>query len=139
MASTSTATVSASPSILITTKSAAIELNGTLTGGKGNGTVQWQTDHNYSGTATLTDSGSWTSTSIPLVTGVNTITVLAYDAADQVTTKTAIVTLQSANATATTSSSSPTTAVRNAGPSPSPSAMATKSLFPPVSPAANRS
>ena len=84
-----------------TTKSAAIELNGTLTGGKGNGTVQWQTDHNYSGSATLNASGAWTSTSIPLVTGENTITVLAYDAADRVTTKTAIVTLQAANVTAT--------------------------------------
>jgi hypothetical protein len=84
-----------------TTKLAAIELTGTLTGGKGNGTVEWQTDHGYSGGAELAASGSWTSASIPLVTGVNTITVLAYDAADQVTTKTAIVTLQSANVTAT--------------------------------------
>jgi hypothetical protein len=83
------------------TKSAAIELTGTLTGGKGNGAVEWQTDHGYSGGAELAASGSWTSASIPLVTGVNTITVLAYDAADQVTTKTAIVTLQSANVTAT--------------------------------------
>ncbi|HVW10039.1 MAG TPA: matrixin family metalloprotease [Bryobacteraceae bacterium] len=84
-----------------TTKSAAIELTGTLTGGKGNGTVQWQTDHGYSGGAALTASGSWTSAGIPLVTGANTITVLAYDAADQVTTKTEIVTLQPANVTAT--------------------------------------
>ncbi|HVY94926.1 MAG TPA: matrixin family metalloprotease [Bryobacteraceae bacterium] len=85
-----------------TTKSATVELTGTLTGGKGNGTVQWQTDHGYSGGATLAASGSWTSADIPLVTGANTITVLAYDAADQVTTKTAIVTLQPSNVTATT-------------------------------------
>ena len=80
-----------------TTTSAAIELTGTLTGGKGTGTVQWQTDHGYSGNATLTASGSWTSASVPLVTGVNTITVTAFDTADQVTTKTAIVTLQPTN------------------------------------------
>jgi hypothetical protein len=84
-----------------TTTMAAIELTGTLTGGKGNGTVQWQTDHGYSGSATLAASGSWTSASVPLVTGANTITVTAFDAADQVTTKTAIVTLQAANATGT--------------------------------------
>jgi hypothetical protein len=81
------------------TKSAAIELTGRLTGGKGNGTVQWQTDHGYSGGAALAASGAWVSASIPLVTGVNTITVLAYDAADQVTTKTAVVTLQPASVT----------------------------------------
>ena len=85
-----------------TTTSAAIELTGTLTGGKGNGTVQWQTDHGYSGSATLAAAGSWMSTSIPLVTGVNTITVVAFDPADHVTTKTAIVTLQPSNVTATT-------------------------------------
>ncbi len=97
---TATPTTGAAPLALVinpppaTTKSAGLDLNGTLTGGKGNGTVQWQTDHGYTGTATLAASGAWTSNDIPLVTGANTVTVLAYDAADQVTTKTATVTLQ---------------------------------------------
>ena len=84
-----------------TTKLAVVELAGTLTGGKGNGTVQWQTDRGYTGKTTLMASGAWTSADIPLVTGDNTITVMAFDAADHVTTRSVIVTLQQPGSTVT--------------------------------------
>ncbi len=88
-------TISPAPA---TTSTATIELTGTLAGGKGKDSVQWQTDHGYTGTATVSASGAWTTTNIPLVTGPNTLTVLAFDAADNVSTKTATVTLQQATA-----------------------------------------
>jgi len=65
-----------------------------VTGGNGGDSVQWSTDHGYSGNAALSASGTWTTTNIPLVTGSNTLTVMAFNTADQVSTRTATVTLQ---------------------------------------------
>jgi hypothetical protein len=105
-------TISATPS---TTLNAALELNGTVTGGNGTTSVTWQTDRGYTGTATLTAAGTWSTTNIPLVTGANTLSVTAYDCEDQVTTKSTVVTLQQPAGTTVTpitlSISSPATAV----------------------------
>jgi hypothetical protein len=61
------------------TQSTAIVLTGTLSGGTAPYTVQWQTDHGYSGRALL-DGTAWTAREIPLVNGANAITVTAFDA-----------------------------------------------------------
>jgi hypothetical protein len=84
-------------SLPATTQSAVISAGGSVTGGIGADSVVWQTDHGYTGNATVSTSGAttatWTAANIPLVTGVNTLTVTALSGA-QVSTKTATVTLQ---------------------------------------------
>ncbi len=90
-------------SVPATTAAATIQLSGTLTGGVGTDSVQWQTNNGYTGTATISASNAWTTTNIPLVTGANTLTLLAYDSADQVSTHTAVVTLQPVASAAATS------------------------------------
>jgi hypothetical protein len=105
-------TINSTPS---TTLTAALELSGSVTGGNGTTSVTWQTDRGYTGTATLTASGTWSTTNIPLVTGANTLSVTAFDCEDQVTTRTTKVTLQQPAGTTVTpitlSISSPATAV----------------------------
>ena len=105
-------TINATPS---TTLNAALELSGTVTGGNGTTSVTWQTDRGYTGKATLTATGTWSTTNIPLVTGSNTVSVTAFDCEDQVTTKSTVVTLQQPAGTTVTpitlSISSPATAV----------------------------
>jgi len=63
----------------------AAVLTGTLSGGTAPYSVQWQTDHGYSGRASLTTgsagSAAWNSGPVTLVNGANTISVTAYDSA----------------------------------------------------------
>ena len=67
-------------------------LTGTISGGTGPFSVQWQTDHGYSGRAALgPGSNSWSSGPITLVTGSNTITVSAFDSARAAVTLTATI------------------------------------------------
>lgn len=76
-----------------TTQAATIAIGGTVSGGVGHDSVEWQTDHGYSGSATVANAGTWSAANIPLVTGANTVTVTAFNSADQVATKTAAITM----------------------------------------------
>jgi hypothetical protein len=60
------------------TASAQAAVTGTVSGGTPPVTVQWQTDHGYSGQASL-GSSAWTASGISLVNGSNTISVTAFD------------------------------------------------------------
>jgi hypothetical protein len=73
-------------------------MTGTVSGGTSPYSVQWQTDHGYSGLASLATSGnasseSWNTGSISLVNGENTISVTAYDSAKGTATQTETVSL----------------------------------------------
>jgi len=105
VATTTNTTTAPAPLVLTinpassTAQSAAFTLSGTLTGGGGSDSVVWQTDHDYTGVATLSGAGAWTASNIPLVTGANTLTVTAYDTLGQVTTESTVETLQSLSST----------------------------------------
>src|SRR5580658_2262030 len=71
-------TADATPSSV---QSATLAMTGTLSGGTAPYTVQWQTDHGYSGQASQPGSQSWNTGPMPLVSGENTINVTAYDSA----------------------------------------------------------
>ena len=62
------------------TQSTSITLTGTLSGGTSPYSLQWQTDHGYSGRGLL-NGNAWTATGVTLVNGSNTITVTAFDSA----------------------------------------------------------
>jgi hypothetical protein len=67
-----------SPAASVTTvKAATISLGGTAAGGTGITQVTWQTSTGATGTGTGTDH--WLASSIPLLTGTNTIVVRAFD------------------------------------------------------------
>ena len=68
-------TVDAPPA---TTTSATVSLSGTVTGGSGGAVLTWVSSTGSSGTASLS-AGIWTIASIPLTTGLNSITVTAMD------------------------------------------------------------
>jgi hypothetical protein len=63
------------------TGSATEAISGTVSNAVGSPTVSWQTDHGQAGVATGTSA--WSIAAVPLVTGQNTITVSAVDAAHQ--------------------------------------------------------
>ncbi len=97
-------------------------MTGTVAGGTLPVSIQWQTDHSYSGQATITNAGStnpvaWTAGAIPLVNGSNTMTVTAFDAVRQTASQTASITLLPPQATGgssgpvTVAISSPTSVV----------------------------
>jgi len=69
-----------------------ISLSGLESGGTAPVVVQWQTDRGYSGKATLAASGSWLASGVTLVTGTNTITVSALDAAHHAAVQSVTVT-----------------------------------------------
>ena len=73
-------TVDAPPA---TTTSATVSLSGTVTGGSGGAVVTWASSTGASGTASLS-AANWTIASIPLTTGLNSITVTATDATGSV-------------------------------------------------------
>lgn len=75
-----------------TVQTSSLSLTGTLSGGTTPYSVQWQTDHGYSGRAALT-AKAWTATGITLVNGINTITVTAFDAANQSASQSAATSL----------------------------------------------
>ncbi len=74
-----------------TTGSSTVSLSGSATGGTMPFSVQWQTDHGYSGSAQVTGS-AWNISSVSLVNGLNTITVTVFDAARQIASETLTVT-----------------------------------------------
>lgn len=81
------------------TQAALLNVTGVVTGGTGPYTVEWQTNHGYTGTAIVSaGSGMWTACDIDLVTGSNIITVSVHDAGDRVSTETATITMQQAAA-----------------------------------------
>ena len=73
-----------------------LAMTGTLSGGTAPYSVQWQTDHGYSGQASLASVQSWNTGPVPLVNGENTISVTAYDSATGSATQTETVALVSA-------------------------------------------
>jgi hypothetical protein len=78
------------------TQSSSITLTGTLSGGSPPYSVQWQTDHAYSGRATLNEK-AWTASGVTLVNGSNTITMTAFDSAKQSASQTVATTLTPAS------------------------------------------
>jgi hypothetical protein len=88
--------------VAASTQAAVLNISGVLTGGSGPYTVQWQTNHGYTGTAVVSPgSDMWNACDIALVTGSNTITVTAFDAAEHLSSQSATITLQPVIATAT--------------------------------------
>lgn len=82
-------TLDSAPASVTTPETA---LTGTVSGGTGPYSVQWQTDHGYSGRAAFhSGANSWTSGPITLVTGSNEISVSAFDSATAAVTQTATV------------------------------------------------
>ena len=75
-----------------TTGNSQLSLAGVITGGVPPISVEWQTDHGYSGQAAAAGSG-WLASSIPLVNGENAISVTAFDSARQTSTQTVNVVL----------------------------------------------
>ncbi len=74
-------------------QTATVAMTGILSGGTAPYSVQWQTDHGYSGLASLAGSASWNTGAVPLVNGENTISVTAYDSATGSATQTETVSL----------------------------------------------
>jgi hypothetical protein len=88
-------TLNAGPS---STQANQTPMTGTVSGGTLPVSIQWQTDHGYSGQATITNAGSanpvaWTASAVPLVNGSNTVTVTAFDADRQTASQTTGITL----------------------------------------------
>jgi len=84
------------------TTTAVINVTGIVTGGNGPYTVQWQTNHGYSGAAIVSPgSDMWTACDIPLISGANVITITAFDATDHVSTQNVTITMQASSAPAT--------------------------------------
>jgi hypothetical protein len=86
---------------LSSTQANQTSMTGTVSGGVPPVSIQWQTDHGYSGQASVTNAGSinpvaWTAGAIPLAAGSNTVTVTAFDAARQAVSQTAGITLSPA-------------------------------------------
>ena len=90
-------------------------LSGTATGGKAPVTVHWQTSGGTTGKATLRTQ-AWTTTGIPLVVGDNTISISAYDGAQQSTSAAVIVTRQAAAASPSASNVPLSVAIRTPAP-----------------------
>jgi hypothetical protein len=78
-----------------------IAIAGTLSGGVGTVTVQYQTDHGYSGKATVS-AGTWSVIGVTLVVGTNNITVTAFDSANHTVSHTETVTVTAAPSSAAT-------------------------------------
>ena len=98
------------------TQTAVINVTGIVTGGAPPYTVQWQTNHGYSGTAIISNGSSmWTACDIALIAGANVITITAFDAADHVSTQNVSIAMQQASSAPATpiaiSISSPVSAV----------------------------
>ena len=64
------------------TTAEAVTFSGTAAGGKDPVSVQWQTANGASGRATLR-SRAWSTTGVPLAVGDNTLSISAYDGAQQ--------------------------------------------------------
>jgi hypothetical protein len=99
-------TLNATPA---STQSAEFTMTGTISGGTAPLTVQWQTNHGYSGQAALTSTMNWTASGIAMVVGSNTISVTVFDSNHLAVTQSATVTLVAA--TSASSAASPATPV----------------------------
>ncbi len=77
------------------TSIAQTSVTGSIQGGKASYSVQWQTDHGFSGTAVVkltgSASASWATGVIPLVSGANNISVTTFDSGGQAATQTAVI------------------------------------------------
>jgi hypothetical protein len=78
---------------------AQASISGTVKGGAAPLSVSWQTDHGYSGRATVAANGTWTATGITLVAGTNTVTATVFDSANKTASESATVTRQQASPT----------------------------------------
>lgn len=79
------------------TEAAFVTVTGVVTDGTAPYTVQWQTNHGYTGTAVMNPvTHTWTACDIPLVSGTNTITVTAFDANERLSTRSASISMQQA-------------------------------------------
>jgi hypothetical protein len=67
-------------------------VDGTVAGGVPPITVQWQTNHGYSGAASLIGA-AWTANDVTLVNGSNTVSFTAFDAAHETISQTVGITL----------------------------------------------
>ena len=79
---------------------ATVSISGSVTGGAAPLSVSWQTDHGYSGKATVAANGTWTANGVTLVPGVNTVTATVFDSASKTASESATVTRQQASPTA---------------------------------------
>jgi Matrixin len=86
-------------SIALPGQATVISISGTVTGGTGLPSVQWQSDKGYSGKATMGSAGSWSATGVTLATGENTLTVTAFDSAQHTSTQSAVVNVLPATTT----------------------------------------
>ena len=86
----------------ISAPAAQTAIAGTVSGGVGTVTVQYQTDHGYSGKATVGTSGTWSAAGVTLAVGVNNITVTAFDSANHTISHTETATVAATPAAAVT-------------------------------------
>lgn len=91
------------------TASTLFSTTGTVSGGTAPYTVQWLTDHGYSGKAAFTSVLGWTASGISMVNGENTISLTVFDSNHQSATQTASVTLAPATAPSTGKPAAPVT------------------------------
>ncbi len=89
------------------TSATQLSTTGTVAGGAGPYTVQWQTDHGYSGKASFGNTQSFTASGIALVNGENTVTLTAFDSNDETSSQTITVNMAPAAATVAAPSSGP--------------------------------
>jgi hypothetical protein len=115
-------TLNSSPA---STQNAQVALTGTISGGAAPFTVQWMTDHGFSGQAAL-GGLNWTASGISLVNGSNTISVTAFDANHQAATQSASMSLVPATGTSS-SAAAPTSPVTIAVTSPAASMVSVNS------------
>jgi hypothetical protein len=73
-------------------QAAQASISGTVAGGTPPLTIDWQTDHGFSGAATLGQGGFWTASGINLVAGANTISVTVFDSAQKTVSQSELVT-----------------------------------------------
>ena len=88
------------------TQNTLLALTGTISGGTAPFTVQWQTDHGYSGQAALAGNLNWTASGISLVNGTNTISVTVFDSNHLAATQSAVIGLVLASSASTTNHNS---------------------------------
>jgi hypothetical protein len=86
----------------ISAPTAQTAIAGTVSGGTGTVTVQYQTDHGYSGKATVGTSGTWNAAGVTLAVGINNITVTAFDSANHTVSHTETTTVAATPAAAVT-------------------------------------
>jgi hypothetical protein len=95
-----------------TTTGASVGVSGSTSGGKGTVSVGWSTDKGSSGTAqgsTSPNLTSWTIAAIPLVIGLNTITIAASDTATRTAQSFAVTRQATPAQVAPTAPTTPTT------------------------------